>query len=87
MEYGIQMYSLRDITGKDLDGALKAVAEMALPAGARVQISLDHPMCCGIGACFACVVKVRDDASPDGWRYSRSCLEGPVYDARDVVWE
>ena len=65
---------------------LKAVAEMALPAGARVQISLDHPMCCGVGACFACVVKVKDDSSPDGWRYSRSCMEGPVYDARDVVW-
>ena len=28
MTYGIQMYSLRDITGADLDGALKAVAEM-----------------------------------------------------------
>ncbi len=28
MEYGIQMYSLRDITGNDLDGALKAVADM-----------------------------------------------------------
>ena len=28
MEYGIQMYSLRDITGQDLDGALGAVAEM-----------------------------------------------------------
>lgn len=28
MNYGIQMYSLRDITGKDLDGALKAVADM-----------------------------------------------------------
>ncbi len=28
MNYGIQMYSLRDITGNDLEGALKAVAEM-----------------------------------------------------------
>ncbi len=28
MKYGIQMYSLRDITGDDLEGALKAVAEM-----------------------------------------------------------
>ena len=28
MEYGIQMYSLRDITGQDLDGALRAVSEM-----------------------------------------------------------
>jgi len=28
MKYGIQMYSLRDITGSDMEGALKAVAEM-----------------------------------------------------------
>ena len=28
MNYGIQMYSLRDITGQDLAGALKAVADM-----------------------------------------------------------
>lgn len=28
MKYGIQMYSLRDITNTDLDGALAAVAEM-----------------------------------------------------------
>lgn len=28
MEYGIQMYSVRDITEKDMDGALKALAEM-----------------------------------------------------------
>ena len=27
-EYGLQMYSLRDITGEDLKGALKQVAEM-----------------------------------------------------------
>ena len=29
MKYGIQMYSLRDITSDNLDGALKAVADMA----------------------------------------------------------
>ena len=28
MEYGLQMYSVRDITDKDLDGALKKVAEI-----------------------------------------------------------
>ena len=27
-EYGLQLFSLRDITGNDLEGALKAVAEM-----------------------------------------------------------
>lgn len=28
MDYSVQMYSLRDITGSDLDGALKAVSEI-----------------------------------------------------------
>ena len=28
MEYGIPMYSVRDITEKNMDGALKALAEM-----------------------------------------------------------
>ena len=33
MKYGIQMYSLRDITPSDLDGALKAVADMGYEMG------------------------------------------------------
>ena len=28
MKYGLQMYSVRDVTDKDLAGALKKVAEM-----------------------------------------------------------
>ena len=28
IEYGLQLFSVRDITDKDLEGALKAVAEM-----------------------------------------------------------
>ena len=28
MEYGLQLFSVRDITGNDLEGALKAVAEL-----------------------------------------------------------
>ncbi|MCP3965734.1 MAG: dihydroorotate dehydrogenase electron transfer subunit [Lentisphaerae bacterium] len=47
------------------------------------ELSLDHLMCCGVGACFACVVKIKDD-NPDGWRYARTCKEGPVFKASDV---
>lgn len=65
---------------------LKAVADMTVPADIPTQISLDQPMCCGIGACFACVVKVVDETNADGWHYSRSCMEGPVYDARNIYW-
>lgn len=47
------------------------------------ELSLDHLMCCGVGACFACVVKVKAD-NEDGWRYARTCKEGPVFKAKDV---
>lgn len=29
IEYGLQLFSIGDITGKDMEGALKAVAEMS----------------------------------------------------------
>lgn len=61
---------------------LKAVAAIAPTA----EISLDQPMCCGVGACFACVVKLKAD-TPDGWRYARSCMEGPVFNATQVWWD
>lgn len=52
MKYGLQLYSVRDITKDDFDGALRAVAEMGYkmvePAGffglpaAEVKAMLDH---------------------------------------------
>jgi dihydroorotate dehydrogenase electron transfer subunit len=41
-------------------------------------------MCCGVGVCLTCVVPIR---TPDGWEYQRTCTEGPVFDARAVLWE
>ena len=52
----------------------------------ETELSLDELMCCGVGACFACVVKVKAD-NEDGWRYSRTCKEGPVFNAKDVYYE
>ncbi len=49
----------------------------------EAEVSLDHLMCCGVGACFACVVKIKAD-NPDGFRYARTCSEGPVFAAKDV---
>ncbi len=66
------------------NGMLLAVAGLAEKLSLKAFVSLDQHMCCGIGACFACVVKVKDSSSPDGWRYSRSCKEGPVYPAQEV---
>jgi dihydroorotate dehydrogenase electron transfer subunit len=47
-------------------------------------VSLEAPMACGVGICFTCVARVRDGA---GWDYRRTCVEGPVFDARSIVWD
>lgn len=71
-------------------GMLMAVGRMALSAGyPAAELSLDHPMCCGVGACFACVLKVVDTSGlfADGWRYARSCSEGPVFRSDAIYYE
>ena len=64
---------------------LLAAGKMLCNAGREDgELSLDHVMCCGVGACFACVVKVKDG---DSFRYARSCSEGPVFTAGEVYYE
>jgi dihydroorotate dehydrogenase electron transfer subunit len=63
---------------------MEAVAHIAQQANVPCQVSLETPMACGIGICFSCVTKVRQ---PDGgWDYRRTCIEGPVFDAEQIVW-
>jgi len=64
---------------------LQAVSRIVLKRGLDAEISLDHAMCCGVGACFACVVK-QQAANPDGWEYVRTCTDGPVFKASQTVW-
>lgn len=63
---------------------MQAVAELAIERGVPCQVSLETPMACGIGICFTCVAKVACD---EGWDYQRTCVEGPVFDARQLVWD
>ncbi len=61
--------------------ALAALMRKEKMAG---ELSLDEIMCCGVGSCFGCVVKVNDENSPDKFRYARSCKEGPVFPAEEI---
>jgi dihydroorotate dehydrogenase electron transfer subunit len=63
---------------------LRAVSGLALKYDLPCQVSVEEPMPCGFGACLGCAIKVRDGA---GFRYAMSCCEGPVFDAREVLWE
>lgn len=63
---------------------MEAVAKVTADFNARCQVSLETPMACGIGICFTCVAPI---ATGDGWDYRRTCIEGPVFNASDVVWQ
>lgn len=64
---------------------MRAVTDLALARGCRTEVSLEPTMGCGLGGCYSCVVPVRrSGASP---RLVRSCLDGPVFDGRTVVWD
>jgi dihydroorotate dehydrogenase electron transfer subunit len=64
---------------------MHAVAKLTDVANVPCLLSLETPMACGFGACFSCVTKVKQD---DGsWDYRRVCVEGPVFPARQLVFE
>ncbi|HKW30976.1 MAG TPA: dihydroorotate dehydrogenase electron transfer subunit [Verrucomicrobiae bacterium] len=63
---------------------LKAVGKIAEEFNVPAELSMDEHMCCGVGVCLTCVIPVK---TRDGWEYQRTCTEGPVFDARDIVWE
>jgi len=67
-------------------GMLKAVSEIATDYNLTAEISLDHAMCCGVGACFACAVKVKSEDAR-GWTYARTCIDGPVFKSDQAIWE
>lgn len=61
---------------------MEATTHIARELGVPCQVSLESPMACGIGICFSCVAKVREDSG--GWDYRRTCVEGPVFDAERI---
>jgi dihydroorotate dehydrogenase electron transfer subunit len=67
------------------DPMLHAVARLAARRGLPAQVSLDPWMGCGVGTCLGCVVRIQaaDEAHP---HYRCACTQGPVFDAREVVW-
>jgi dihydroorotate dehydrogenase electron transfer subunit len=64
---------------------MQAVARIAASHGRACDVSLEQVMGCGLGGCYSCVVLARDDGGVP--HYVRSCIDGPVFDARRIVWE
>lgn len=63
---------------------MEAVSKIAGQYQVPCQVSLETPMACGLGICFSCVAKIRDESGD--WDYQRTCVEGPVFDSERIVW-
>jgi dihydroorotate dehydrogenase electron transfer subunit len=62
---------------------LEATARLARAHDLPCQVSLEEYMACAVGGCAGCVVRVE---TPEGPAMKRVCVDGPVFDARVVVW-
>ena len=66
------------------DGLLKSVSDRALSTGSKGWISMDRHMICAVGACFACIQRLK---KPNGEEWNaRCCVNGPVFKAEEIVW-
>jgi len=59
---------------------LKAVAKLCKDRDVTCLLSLETEMACGLGICRGCTVARRD-----GKGYLCTCIEGPVFNAEEVV--
>lgn len=66
---------------------LKAIKAWAEEQNIEAQISLEERMACGIGACLACVCQSEEVDHHTHVRNKRICKDGPVFDAKEVVFE
>jgi dihydroorotate dehydrogenase electron transfer subunit len=69
--------------------SLAKVVEAARASGLTFpcEVSTEETMPCGFGACASCVVPVIDASRPEGYRYVKSCIEGPVFPVEAIRWD
>jgi dihydroorotate dehydrogenase electron transfer subunit len=62
---------------------LAATSALAEEYDLPCQVALEEYMACGVGGCAGCTVAV---TTPGGPAMKRVCVDGPVFDARQVDW-
>lgn len=67
------------------EAMLAAVAKIANDKNIDCQVSMERRMACGIGLCQSCAVECRVTGS-DETIYKMCCQDGPVFDARELVF-
>ena len=59
---------------------MRIVSGIVIERGIACEVSLERRMACGIGACLSCVCDTKSQGR------KRVCVDGPIFDAREVVW-
>ncbi len=60
---------------------MRAVALMAMEYGVPCQVSMEVFMPCGVGICMGCAVERTEGT------FARGFTDGPVFEAREVLWK
>lgn len=63
---------------------MAAAARLAMRYETPCHVSMERIMGCGVGGCYSCVVPIRSGA---GHHHVRSCVEGPVMAAEQIIWD
>jgi len=66
---------------------MRFVAEYCVARRIECYVCVERNMACGMGMCQSCVVPVRDTSDPAGWSYRLCCTDGPIFEARNILWE
>ena len=65
------------------DKMLKAVSGVAEKHNIPCQVSMENLMACGVGVCLSCVCATKKGLKSE---YKRVCVEGPVFDSKEMAW-
>lgn len=83
-EYGSNNRPLPVIYACGPEGLLRVLSRMAELYDIEIQMSMEMRMGCGVGICQGCAVKIKEENS--GFDYKSACIEGPVFDAKKIIW-
>ena len=60
---------------------LATAASLARELGLPCQLAVEEFMACGVGGCAGCTIRLQTATGP---AMKRVCVDGPVFDAREV---
>ncbi len=67
---------------------MAAVAGICEKFGVECEVSMEQRMGCGVGACTACVCSTLFiENGEEKETYKRVCIDGPVFNAKEIKWK